>query len=268
MNITNLFNLRKNTPIKMGKLKLFWLYRRFQLWIYPKLIKKGHTTYIRIARLDNKGFDCKPYRDFKDDSTYSPIGRGICHAGNFINIEVTSQDFYLERLPGENVIYPFGIKEERDPHIHKRFVVGCFCFLYDFDISQAEPMEGRRVNLHFCSTAKLNIRYAKTTDTFWVRNKPVRHSQYVKNLTRTMINPSTGEEYEGEMPDSAKHYDWVKMKGTTALERLKHHMENTKTPAEIYSEIYIEKEQIESLRTLNQLLRTHKLDERTYKHGH
>lgn len=159
--------------------------------------------YVKIIRIDDYGFNCKPYTS--NSFNINPKLRGFHHSFEFINSEITdlldiSKTFEKSKLhkPAEN-----------DWNWS-----GCFCHLEEYDKQLFTDIGSMAMKKNH----KINIAYLHKDAKIWVRN--INHNEEIFYNSFLIRNNHDGQEYWRE-EDYSRFYNlrWVRMSVHLALER-------------------------------------------------
>ncbi|MCM3358079.1 hypothetical protein [Psychrobacillus sp. MER TA 171] len=165
--------------------------------MYPPVISTKLGNYVRITRIANEGFNIKPY---KKEGVYK-------HTERFIDTTIDELNDQVKNLDKSKYIIP---------ELEENLMEGCFCFLYHFDIRQAE----HNGNLSHRMFDKLNVAYLHENENVWVKNVNItgeKDNRLIK-ITKESKNPFTGEIPTIE-DNVRKVSDWVKMPLFLAVQR-------------------------------------------------
>lgn len=214
------------------KHKFFLFKRKLILMMYPPIMSTRRGNYIRITRIANEGFNVKAY---KTEFVYA-------HTERFIDVTVDEINAPVKSIDRSHYIIP-GFDEN--------LMIGCFCFFYLFNISQAEA----KGNLPFRSSDKLNVAYLHESEIVWVKNvkESGKINERLIKITKESENPYTGEKSVFE-DDWRRISDWVRMPLSLALQRTNKHKQTQKHIDENISQIYLVDKQINRLKSINQIL--------------
>lgn len=179
--------------------------------------------YVKIYRIDNQGFYCKPY----NSKIYH-------HSFEFIDVEVkdlTAVNQTIER----SKLYK--------PNCDDKNWSGCFCFLdeYDKNITYNNGVLAMRKG------QKVNLSLIPKTAKIWVRNfSHIENTSFYSNFSYPVEH--NGKVYWFEDSSAFNSFCWVKMQVDLALERTRLWKETYHSLPEWVTEFYLMESQIEELR--------------------
>ncbi|QPC47555.1 hypothetical protein [Mangrovibacillus cuniculi] len=185
-------------------------------------------SYAKIIRFDDYGFNCKPYY-INNFHTANRQTRGYTNSFNLINSKIDSLHTYKQKVNESSII-----KYDSKP------LVGCFCFLDEFDNDRF------RESLKFRLNDKKNIAYIPTQELIWVRNTSHKGIQFPYFDTVLSEGGKVSTEF---VPSIFNHLMWVKMPVYLALERTKLWKESHDgNLPEWLTEFYLMEQQLETLK--------------------
>ncbi|GEN35831.1 hypothetical protein [Aneurinibacillus danicus] len=180
-------------------------------------MKNQTQTLVKIIRIANEGFLCRPYKTI---GVYS-------HHGDFTDIVITNLAQEVRATKANMNAYQSD--EMR----------GCFCFLDGFDEKQINQ-DGE---LCYRVGHKRNIGYLPADELVFVRN--VRPDGKQKIIEEYWVEHKIPDKEEPWLyPSFADIYAWIQMPLSLAVERLQEHTRINGTTKEIVSEIYLREEQV------------------------
>lgn len=161
------------------------------------------TYHTKIYRHDDFGFNCKPYYLLNNHHEMVRKNRGYAHTFDFISFEINSMHEYNMKIDSKNII-----------KYYSKFLVGCFCFLGEYDKYRLRDFLPSKRN------DKINTAYILNTELIWVRNTSYKGINY-PFYRDFLLNDENNKAYN-DYDRAASiyiHLMWVQMPVYFALER-------------------------------------------------
>lgn len=151
--------------------------------------------YIKIYRIDDKEFHCKPY-----------TSKFFHHSFEFIDTEITNLELTHQKI---------AISKLHKPRLDDKNWSGCFCFLDEFEPRLLSPTGALAMRYG----QKINVRTLPINTQIWVRNCSYKGKEYP--FFSEFLNSYIYEGNEHWYPEfSTFHcYRWVRMSVDLALKR-------------------------------------------------
>ncbi|MFS0783500.1 hypothetical protein [Bacillus sp. 1P06AnD] len=205
--------------MKTDKEKIKAKWRAFKINKSPKIITFNKKSYVRVVRLADEGFNIKPYKSFNGNGILKE--EDFAHNGFFYNVQIEGEyGEQINDLPLEQLIIP---------DTNENLMEGCFCYLYEFDLSESKK---RSSVLGFRHNHKVNIGYLPIEEVVWVSNiRANLKGKYVAGM------------HDSILERSPCNYDWVKMTVINMIERSKSYLWSHSKVEESISQIYLTEEQ-------------------------
>lgn len=179
---------------------------------------------VKIIRIDDKGFNCKPYNS-----------NAFCHSLEFIDSEIKDLN---------KINQPIKKSSLYSPEYNNDNWSGCFCFLDEFNpklLSSSGALAMRYGE-------KINIKMIPSDALIWVRNCSYMEMKTPFFSKFCYSYEHENNEYWSSEVSTFSSYKWVKMRVDLALERTRLWKERNDWVPEWITEFYLMESQLFSLK--------------------